>query len=144
METKRRAASPGWKGVLGVSVVVAVLAAGCGGKTIDVEGSAVPVSRFTKAVGAVCRARLHARTDAGSARRIYRRDADGAIQLAVRALGPKRQIVAQNLERARTKVAADLAGTPPAPILFADLGLLAESARAGLARLAIETSPCKT
>jgi hypothetical protein len=129
--------------MLGVSLAVAVLCTGCGrGRTVDVDGSAVPVTRFTKAVAALCSARVQARTDIRASRRIYLREADAALRLAVRALGDNRQVAAAHLEEARKKVASDFAASSPSPVVD-DLGELTESARAGLARLAITTSPCK-
>ncbi|MDQ4098710.1 MAG: hypothetical protein M3144_12700 [Actinomycetota bacterium] len=129
--------------VIGGLLALTVTLAGCArGETISVDGEAVPVSRFTKAVAALCLARQQARTDTAAARRTYFGRADGSIRLALRALGSNRQQAARALADARERVAADFAARPPSAGLFENLGLLVEATRAGLARVAVPTRPC--
>jgi hypothetical protein len=129
--------------IIGGILAVTLVLVGCGrGKTIAVDGEAVPVTRFNKAVAALCLARQQARTDSTAARRTYFRDADEAIGLAVRALGDDRRQAAASLTDARERVTTDFAERPAPATLFADLGTLTEALRAGLARVAIPTRPC--
>jgi hypothetical protein len=130
---------------LGVALALTVALAACArDETIAVDGEAVPVSRFTKAVAALCLARQQARTDTAAARRTYFGRADGSIRLAVRALGSNRQQAARALADARERVAADFGARPPSAGVFENLGVLIEATRAGLARVAITTRPCPT
>lgn len=133
-----------------VAAVAALLtgAAACGGsgsgsggsKTVTVGGDRVTVAHLQGAAAGLCAAKAVAPTDPAAARADFYNDSHDSLHSVARGLETVDRALAADLLVSMQTVEADLDTKPPT--LAADLGQLADVFHAGLARLAINASPC--
>lgn len=110
------------------------------GRTIVDGKDTVPVARLVDAAAGLCQARKVAATDPVAARAAFFDRSHEALHIVARVLEPVDRPLAAQLLEAKQKVEAELDAGPPS--LAGDLGRLSDVYRAGLGRLAIESSPC--
>ena len=120
-----------------VAVAVAVLAS-CGSDSPSSDDR-----RLTEVVAAVCDAARQAAGDVAAARTTFAGRAHDGLHDIARELEEVDRALAARLLEAKAAVEGDFNASPPPASVVDDLTRLADRAREGLARLAVEAPPCQ-